>query len=92
MKLSTITKLSSITRTNYTVYKKGTWKGIAKGEFTRESLIEQFTVDYCGENMADVTAQILKRMKYEKAGAEVVNISINSASGKHGALEVAIEI
>ena len=91
MKLKTFDQLSSAIRTNYYVYKKGTWKS---GNITVESVIEYFVVDYCGEerNFEKLGAQLLKKEMYIKKGAEVVNVSVGAKSGKYGALEVIIEI
>ena len=91
MKLKTFDQLSSATRTNYSVYKKGTWKS---GNITVESVIECFVVDYCDEDrdFEKLGAQLLKKEMYIKKGAEVVNVSVSAKSGKHGALGVTIEI
>lgn len=82
MKLKSFEKVRVATVTEYVV-------------FHNRDYVESFEVDYLAKTAdgeydnAKTTAGILKRIKYEDAGAKVLHVSVNSATGN---LKVSIEI
>lgn len=82
MKLATFEKVRVSTVTEYSV-------------FSGDNFIEKFVVDYCVKNedgvydTVEIGNAISKRKSYEKRGANVRFVCVNSATGN---LDVTIEI
>lgn len=82
MKLATFKKVLVSTVTEYSV-------------FSGDNFIENFVVDYCVKNeegffdTVELGNAISKRTSYEKRGANVRSVCVNSATGN---LNVTIEI
>ena len=83
MKLRTFQAVCNESLVTYTVFKKGSKK---TGEFEN---VDYFKVDYLEKDNSKLAAAVLKRMDYEKRGAEVIFVSVNHANG---GLSVDIEI
>ena len=73
MKLKSFVTVSSASKVNYTVWKKGTYKNKV---FDSDCLIESFKVDYLNKNTEELTRNIIKRQALINRGADVVNISV----------------
>lgn len=82
MKLKTFDNISSSVKTRYLVFELGSWKS---GDFKN---IDSFTVDYLEKDNEKLCEMVLKKEKYIKAGAIVVNVSTIS----DGTLDLMIEI